>query len=360
MDARTETPNGTQRVRPEDVFREAMAPHLPYLDPDELVRRGGEFAANLPLNADPQTLEIQRRNIRAYAEALVECGLLQADVVSDAELEVLRSRYETEKSQVPYWKDARDAAWKELADLERERGLLGEEPRRPNLRVFAAVGTALGLAFGLVGATTVGDILYTLFPTESPLLRQRLFALGFVIALFIGLIVGLATLVVRKWAVGAGFFGRWGPLVGGFFMAAGLAGYRLLHEEASGGLALRVTAVGLVLSFVELAILIAIAVVDDVLLNAWDRWETGRVEIARKDEQIRRAREELERREAALAKEEREAAEALGQLEEARRRRGLAERLRSHRDLYVDYAAQIMLSAFEAEWRRRLAAGALG
>ena len=333
---------------------------LPSLDPDELVRKGRSFAENLPASADEQAVDERRAEIREYAAALVDRAILDMGGVSDAEIQALKSQLETEKNQVPYWKDARDQAWRELNGLRQERGTLGEEPKQPNLRLFLAVGTALGLAFGLVGATTVGDILFTLFPTDSPAVRQRLFVLGFVISLFIGLIVGLGAILVRRWAVGAGFLGRWGPLLGGFFLAAGLGGYRLIHEDATGVVTLRLTAVGLVLSFVEVAILIVIAVLDDVLLASWERWETGRVEIARKEEQIRRAAEELERREEALAKEERDVERARALLREALAKRRRSEQLRENRDRLVESVARQMLAAFEREWDRRRAAGGVG
>ncbi len=326
-------------------------PSIPLFEDDSLLRKGKEFASGLLPTSSQGEENIRYKKMAQYAEAQVDRAIADGNIISDHQIDTLQLRWQTEQGQVPHWENARNDAQKVVSELEQERGLLGEEPKRPKIGIFLFCGALLGLIFGVIGATTVGDIIFSMFGSDDGSNRDLLFSLGMGISVMIGLIIGTVTIMIREYAIGGSFFIRWAPTLSGMLFALGLGGYRLM-QPTEHGVSIHLSSIGIVLTFLELAILLAIEFNDMVLLNAWERWDKGRSEISCKEEQMRRAESELQRRESKYLKELQEADDAQKALYEAHHKKNMASIIKIERDHYIQHCLAIMRNGFDVELDR--------
>ncbi len=334
-----------------------LTPDVTFFDDDVLIAKGKEFASGLLAGSPEEARKQCREAAESYAETLVNRRIHDGDAVTDLEIQTLSDTLQTEKSQVPPFRDVLIKAEEEAYGLERERGLLGEPIPKPNGWAFLAAGAALGLLFGVLASVTTAEVLWSMFPDEASEQagHDRLFHLGVAISLAAGLIVGTLTHFFRHYGLTGSWILRHGGTLMGGVLALSLASFRLLIDDISetgGGVKLNVTAIGIVLLGLEVALVLGVELLDSALNAVWRAHHEGNSRIRTLDFQIASAKREAAQRQTALTREEADVARAKQALDHANKMRHIAALLRSEKDAQVAHCKNLVRQGFDTEWQR--------
>jgi hypothetical protein len=241
-----------------------------HLDPDYFTTEGKRSGLALPQMATPDQVAGARAKVVDWARSNGLMRVLDRHRINDLVVQGQQQKVDDLREQMPNW-EQRVLDRQKVVDDVRSEGI-PSLPGRPPFWLFVAVGAVLGLLFGLIGATTIASILQSIWRTEVADPQTFYLAWAVVISLFVGLVIGTATILTREHAAGAGAFVRWGPFVMGLFFAIGLSGYRFLQAGETGALEFHVSGIAIVLLFMEMGILTAIEVNNLVALNAWEKY----------------------------------------------------------------------------------------
>jgi hypothetical protein len=240
------------------------------IDPDYFATEGRKLAVGLPQKAEPSQVADARDRVVDWATSIGLMRILDQFRIADRALQGQQQKVDDLREQMPGW-EQRVLDRRKTLDEFRAQGV-PSPPGRPPLWLFVCVGAVLGLVFGIIGATTIASILQSIWRTEVA--DPQTFYMGWavVLSLFVGLVIGTATILTREYATGAGIAVRWGPFLVGLFFAAGLAGYRFFQPGETGALEFHVSGLAVVLLSMEMGILTAIEINNLVALNAWERY----------------------------------------------------------------------------------------
>jgi hypothetical protein len=353
--------NSNARVSYHDSL--ILTPDVSFFDDDLLIAKGKEFAAGL-LGTEPEEVRRHCSNAaESYATTLVNRRINDGDSVTDAEVRSLSDTLQTEKSQVPPFRAALRDAEEQVYRLERERGLLGEPVPRPKQLPFVIAGVCLGLLFGMLASLTAAEALWSIFPEEAsvPAGKDSLFHLAVGIALASGVLTGTLTHVFRHLGLTSTWMIRHGGALMGSLLAVSLAVFRLLQDvdpDLGGGVRLNVTAIGVVLFGLEIALVVGIEMLDSALNAAWLAHHDGSARIRSLEVQISYAKKEVEQRRAALEREEADVAQAKQALDHANKMRHVAAVLKAEKNDQIAHCKNLVQQGFDIEWRRLMNQGA--
>lgn len=314
-----------------------------------LVKDGEKWVSIEMARASDAELERERQKLNDHARALVYARIPDRSPIGDEEIAAVRKAIERiAADEKPRAQLSVHDATQAVECLEQERNALPAKPPEPNRRVFLTVGGLLGVVFGLFASVTLSEFIQVVLGLGEE--DQRAFAvlLGVVFGLLIGVVVGTVTIAVSQFVSFSKATIRWLPGIAGLLLALGLGGFRLIHTDPkTGDISATLTAVGVGLMFVEIAILVFIEFVNHVYMSACEKWEAATTEHRRLEGAIARAKEDVAYHAKRLEKLTAKEAEETAKLRAMHEKIHEWTRALSNRDEWVKRAYQDLLTGFE-------------
>ena len=317
-----------------------------------IYRHGYEIGNNLYSSAGAETIQDARTRVSEWAKTQVLATIPTHDeTLGSEELENLRIKIKNITPEVERLREHYRIEKSQIAEHSEELAALSSVlMKEPNQWKFGFTGALLGVIFGLLATTTIVDIMMMIVePMDPEEVRGIFVGYSAIIGIFVGLSIGLMMLPIQKYTVGGkGFFIKHAPVLMGLFFAIGLGTYRLMGQDPdTGQFILRMTPLGFVMIFLEMAILFGIEATNATLGYAYARWYEVQVPF--------------DKCEARLKKEEQEAKDAKQALDECLQKQELLEvgyaetkrniyrvlTLMKHRDDHAKHAVEEALAGLE-------------
>jgi hypothetical protein len=324
-----------------------------YLDPDFFSAEGRKSGLLLPQVSSSGHVETERNRVAGWAKSAGLMMILDRYRISEQQLTAQAEKVDDLRESMDT-KEQRVLDKRKLLNDVRSEGIQ-DSPKRPQVWLFLAVGAALGLVFGVIGATTIASLLQGIWRADVADPQTFYMKWAAVLGIFVGLVIGTVTILTREHAAGASKFVRWGPFLMGLCFALGLSGYRFLQPGESGTLEFHVSGIAIVLLFMEVGVLLAIEVNNLVALNAWEKFhatnhdfqqwagreKAGRLAMEAESEVFEDAKQRLSREYRAL--------EAMQDQDR------FYKHATANIEYFKDYAAQAAGRGFDLGWAERRA-----
>lgn len=320
------------------------------LNEDDFVTKGRQVGVSLPPTAPSDQVARAREGVKEWARTAGLKAIIDSCLVSEAKLKEQAERVNDLREQMPHLREKATEAEVKVYDSQVEQSLVGlTAPEKPSELRFMVPAVVFGAIFGLIGATTISSLLRSVWrvDVDDPASFYMKWAVG--LGLFFGIGLAVMPMIVRRWAPGAGRAGLWGQGAAGLLFALGFGGFRLIasSDEEPGSIDFHLTNVGVALLFLELAILVALEVLNHIALHAWKAYGGASETFRRASERVKVAEMELERRK----RNEHEGAERLAREYAGHdlldQRRHFYEIARTEKSQLEEYVVQCALRGFD-------------